>query len=204
MKLKSSIVSVLCMLSALLTGTDLSIAENGVAKAGILVPENTKPVVRLAAEELASYLKKITGAEFTIGTRSKFKTNFKLGFGDSSGLENEEFIIRTVGNDIEIFGRDSKEKFPIFDLYYFCKEKGTLRGVYYFLEQLGVRWPAPGMDHVPAQKTLVLKALNIRFQPYFKDRRIGSGAYRFMRIYSDAHEYCKNNDEAMMWYLRIH
>ena len=203
MKLKLSIVFVLCMLSALLTGTDLSIAENGVAKAGILVPENTKPVVRLAAEELASYLKKITGAEFTIGTRSKFKTNFKLGFGDSSGLENEEFIIRTVGNDIEIFGRDSKEKFPIFDLYYFCKEKGTLRGVYYFLEQLGVRWPAPGMDHVPAQKTLVLKPLNIRFQPYFKDRRIGSGAFRFMNIYSDAHEYCKNNDEAMMWYLRI-
>ena len=203
MKLKSGIISALCLAAALLAGAELTIAENGVAKAGILVPENTKPVVKLAAQELASYLKKITGAEFTVGTSSKFKTNFKLGFGDPKGLDNEEFIIRTSGNDIEIFGRDSKEKFPIFDLYFFCKEKGTLRGVYFFLEQLGVRWPAPGMDHIPEQKTLVLKPLDIRFKPYFEDRRIGSAAFTFMGRWPDSSEYCRNNNEAMMWSLRI-
>ena len=49
MKLKSGIISALCLAAALLAGAELTIAENGVAKAGILVPENTKPVVKLAA-----------------------------------------------------------------------------------------------------------------------------------------------------------
>lgn len=203
MKIQTRIIAGLLASSLLLPAAELKIAENGIACAGILIPEKTKPVVELAAKELAVYLKKITGAEFQVGTSSKFKTNFKLGFGDPKGLENEEFIIRTSGNDIEIFGRDAKEKYPMFNLYFFCKEKGTLQGVYYFLEQLGVRWPAPGMDHVPEQKTLVLKPLDIRFKPYFKDRRIGSGANSFMGRWPDAREYCTNNDEAMMWYLRI-
>ncbi|MBO4630680.1 MAG: DUF4838 domain-containing protein, partial [Lentisphaeria bacterium] len=203
MKIQTWIVAGLLTASLLVPAEELKIAENGTACAGILIPEKTKPVVELAAQELAVYLKKITGAEFRVGTSSKFKTNFKLGFGDPKGLDDEEFIIRTSGKDIEIFGRDSKEKFPIFDLYYFCKEKGTLRGVYYFLEQLGVRWPAPGMDHIPEQKTLVLKPLDIRFKPYFKDRRIGSAAFKFMGEWPDASEYCRNNDEAMMWYMRI-
>ena len=53
MELKSGIISVLCLTAAMLAGAELTIAENGVAKAGILVPENTRPVVKLAAQELA-------------------------------------------------------------------------------------------------------------------------------------------------------
>ena len=203
MKLQHLIMAGLSLASALLAAGDLTIAENGVACAGILVPEKTKPVVELAAKELAAYLKKITGAEFTVGTASKFKTNFKLGFGDPKGLEPEEFIIRTNGNDIEIFGHDTNKKISVFNLYYYCNEKGTLQGVYYFLEQLGVRWPIPGFDHIPEQKTLVLKPLDIRFKPYFRDRQIGSSAYRFVDRHPDGPEYCKDNDEAMMWYLRV-
>ncbi len=203
MKLRHLIISVFFLASVQLAAENLTIAENGVAKAGILIPENAKSVVKVAADELADYLKKITGAEFMVGTTSKYKTNFKLGFGDPKGLEPEEFIIRTNGNDIEIFGHDSDKKFAMFSFYYYNNHKGTLQGVYYFLEQLGVRWPIPGMDHVPEQKTLVLKPLDIRFKPYFRDRQIGSSAYRFVDLYPDGPEYCKDNEEAMRWYMRI-
>ena len=59
---------------------ELKIAENGKACAGILIPENAKPIVKMAAQELTTYLKKITGAEFKYGTVSDHKVNFKLGF----------------------------------------------------------------------------------------------------------------------------
>ncbi|MBR4664971.1 MAG: hypothetical protein IKO93_13955, partial [Lentisphaeria bacterium] len=154
------------------SGDAFAIAENGEARAGILIPKNAKPIVRLAAKELAGYLKKITGADFPIGPTAQFKTNFKLGFGDPAGLDNEEFIIRTKDGQIEIFGHDTDYKVS-WRHYFSCDEKGTLLGVWYFLELLGVRWPAPGMDHVPEQKTLVLKPLDIRFKPFFRDRHIG-------------------------------
>ena len=182
-------------------GEALAIAENGKARAGILIPKNAKPIVRLAAKELAGYLKKITGADFPIGTTAQFKINFKLGFGDPAGLDNEEFIIRTKDGQIEIFGHDTDHKVS-WRHYFSCDEKGTLLGVWYFLELLGVRWPAPGMDHVPEQKTLVLKPLDIRFKPFFRDRHIGRVIFEFMRQ-PDAREYCKNTDEAIKWYLRI-
>ena len=203
MKLRHLIVSGLFLASTLLAAADLTIAENGVARAGILIPEKARPVVKVAADELAGYLKKITGAEFTVGTTSKYKTNFKLGFGDPKGLAPEEFIIRTSGNDIEIFGHDSDKRFSKFSFYYHYTDKGTLMGVYYFLEQLGVRWPIPGFDHIPERKTLVLKPLDIRFKPYFRDRQIGSNAYRFIDRHPDGREYCRNDQEAMRWYMRI-
>ena len=201
--MKTGIVLISFLAALLISGAELTIAENGAAKAGILIPENARPVVRVAAAELAEYLKKITGAEFTVGTKSKYKTNFKLGFGDPAGLDNEEFIIRTQDDQIEIFGHDSDRKFSWFQFYYYGNRKGTLQGVYYFLEQLGVRWPAPDMEHVPVRKTLVLKPLDIRFKPYFKDRHIGSGAYTFVNNRPDSREYCKNNEDAMKWYMRI-
>ena len=49
MNLRHLIISGLFLASALLSAADLTIAENGVAKAGILIPEKARPVVKLAA-----------------------------------------------------------------------------------------------------------------------------------------------------------
>ena len=182
---------------------ELKIAENGKACAGILIPENAKPIVKMAAQELTDYLKKITGAEFKYGTVSDHKVNFKLGGGNPEGLDKEEFIIRTNGNDIEIYGHDTAGKVDIFMYYYYTSEKGTLMGVYHFLEQLGVRWPTPTFEHIPECKTLVVKDMNIKFKPYFSDRHVGSFAYSEPGIHPDGTQYFKSNKDAMMWFMRI-
>ena len=203
MQNKFLLLTALLLSAFALTGADLKIAENGKACAGVLIPANAKPIVKMAAKELTGYLKKITGADFKYGTESKFKVNFKLGFGDPKGLENEEFIIRTNGNDIEIFGHDTDRRRSMFMYYYYTNQKGTLQGVYYFLEQLGVRWPTPSFEHVPQQRTLVVRDMNIRFKPYFKDRHVGSFAFAAVNKHPDSTYYFKNRDEAMLWFMRI-
>ena len=51
--------------TGLLSASEIKIAENGKACVGILIPPNPRPIVKVAASELAMYLKKITGADFT-------------------------------------------------------------------------------------------------------------------------------------------
>ncbi|MBR4663299.1 MAG: hypothetical protein IKO93_05450, partial [Lentisphaeria bacterium] len=127
--MKRVLSAILIVFAAVLSGAELKIAENGQAQAGILIPADAKPIVKVAAKELADYLGKITGAKFTVSEKSAFKTNFRIGFGDPAGLDQSEFIIRTRGNDIEIFGHDTARKFNWFFCHYDCMEKGSLLGV---------------------------------------------------------------------------
>ena len=56
------LIGIVCAVSA----AEITLAENGQAKARIVIPEKAKPIVRFAAQELAEHLKKMTGAEFKI------------------------------------------------------------------------------------------------------------------------------------------
>ena len=189
--------------AAIVSAAEFKIADNDKAQAGIIIPANAKPIVKLAAGELASYLQKMTGAKFTVGTKSTFKNNFKLGFGNPKDLEKEEFVIRTNGNDLEIYGHDTAKKAGWFYYSYDCDEKGTLMGVYHFLDMLGVRWPFIGFEHVPAKKTLAVNDLDIRFKPYFKERIATGGAWGFRKSKQpDATIYAKHDDDAFKYILR--
>lgn len=201
--MKKLLVFAALALAAILPAAEFKIAENGTAQAGILIPANAKPIVKLAADELASYLKKMTGAEFTVSTKPAFKNNFRLGFGNPAGLEKEEFIIRTNGSNIDIYGHDTKAKVNWFSYSYDCDEKGTLMGVYHFLDMLGVRWPFIGFEHIPEKKTLSVKDLNIRFKPFFKERIATGGAWGFRKSKQpDAREYAQTDNDAYKYILR--
>ncbi|MBR4664455.1 MAG: DUF4838 domain-containing protein [Lentisphaeria bacterium] len=189
--------------AVLISAAELKIAENGRACAGILIPADAKPVVKKAGQELAAYLQKITGAKFTVGTASSFKTNFRLGFGKPEGIARDGFVIRTNGSDIEIYGHDSARSFDWSVFYYQVAQKGTLLGVYYFLETLGVRWPLPDFEYVPKVKDLVVKDLDIRFSPFFSYRTCGGAAYNFVDRHADARSYAKTNADYMKWLIRI-
>lgn len=187
----------------LLSGSELKIAENGKALMGILIPADAKPVVKVAGSELASYLQKITGAKFTVGTESSFKNNFRLGFGKAEGIAADGFIIRSGKGGIDIYGHDAAQKFDWSAFYHNVSQKGTLTGVYYFLETLGVRWPLPDLEHIPQRKNLSVKDLNIRFSPFFPHRLCGGAAYNFLKGHADAGEYVKSNADYMKWLIRI-
>ena len=195
------ILFLLAACGTLLSGAPLKVAENGKALAGILVPAKAKPVTVVAANELAAYLQKMTGAKFTVGTKSTHKVNFRVGFGDASQFEINEYAIKTTADTIEIYGKDSAARFNWFDFYHDDPWQGSLRGVYEFLDLQGVVWPNPGMEYVPRKKVMTVEKLNIR-------RKIGfislsaSRTWDFLLKYKDGKEYVQTEDDNYKWLIR--
>ncbi|MHC4508874.1 MAG: DUF4838 domain-containing protein [Planctomycetota bacterium] len=144
----------------------VTIAEDGVAKAVIVVAEEATEAERHAANELADLLGQITGAAFEISRRHAVgKTQLlvgpeaaKLAAPDSSidGLGADGIVIRTVGNDLILAGG---------------RPRGTLYAVYTFLEdQLGCRWWSSKVSTIPRKPTIEVGELNVRYVPVLEYR----------------------------------
>ncbi len=151
----------------------VAIVENGKSNAGIIISEGASEEVKFAARELQTYLKKISGAEIFIGTDTNENHVCKIFVGtcensdqlalNKEDLEREGFIIRTVGNDLVLMGKD---------------DIGTQFAVYTFLERyLGIRWFWPGElgEVVPQEQNIVLREIDIAEKPDFKWRDRGPG-----------------------------
>ncbi len=196
---------ILCLaVLAVLTvsAADITLAENGKAKATIVIPEKAKPIVKLAAKELAEHLKLMTGAEFPVVSKAGPDVNFYLGFGKADDFIPDEYVIRAKGSRIDIYGKDTAKRVDLFNYFYDNPDKGTLRGVHNFLDSLGVRWLAPGKDgvYVPVRKTLRIPEQEKRVKPHFPDRQIAD-AWNFMK-YPDAKDYAKNVGDLFLWGIR--
>jgi len=114
----------------------VTIAENGLCRAAIVVAADAPEPDRHAASELAAFLRQISGAKFEIlpaatDERSRLLVGpgaAKLADAEFSvdGLGADGLIIRTVGKDLILAGGHPR---------------GTLYAVYTFLEdELGCRW----------------------------------------------------------------
>ena len=119
----------------ILSAAEITLAENGQAKAGIVIPEKAKPIVQMAARELAAHLKQMTGADFAIVTASEYKGGPRLAIGFQKGLPEvlsserfpnlspEELVIDSSGDTILLAGG---------------RPRGALYATYEFLESLGM------------------------------------------------------------------
>ena len=177
------------------------IAQNGKATADIVIPENAKPLVKFAAKELKTHLDLMTGADFSVVTKSGRSSSIRLGFGNAEDFAPDEFAIESEGNTIEIYGKDSTKRVDLFNLFYDNPYKGTLSGTYAFLDSLGVRWTAPGSVYTPETKCLAVSEGSRRFKPFFRSREI-TGTWNFLCIYPDAKEYTDNVGEFFLWGIR--
>ncbi len=151
------------------TATALTLANRGKARATIVISTNASVAERTAASELASYLGKISGAEFEIRTEAQASASQTRVFVGSTefardhnlkaeALGSEEWIIRTDGDDLMILGG---------------QPRGTTYGVYHFLEDvLGAHWWNPFEENVPRLKTVRVGNLNLRGQPRLQYRDI--------------------------------
>ncbi|MFA6561488.1 MAG: DUF4838 domain-containing protein [Verrucomicrobiia bacterium] len=171
----------LCFLSAallFLTGcagpptarraTEPMLADAGRSDYQIVIARAASPSVNYAAQELQSYLEKITGArlpivadteaarphEVLVGKSSRMNS---LGVAvDWSGLGKEGYILRTVNEQLVIAGGEPR---------------GTLYGVYSLLEDhFGCRWFTPEIERVPPMRQLPLPRLDERKVPVFEYR----------------------------------
>ena len=143
------------------TNETMTIAENGAAKAVIVLAEDASEPERHAAAELAGFLRQITGAKFEIQAppaagQSRLLVGpeaAKLAAADFStdGLGADGIVIRTVGDDLILAGG---------------RPRGTLYAVYTFLEEhIGCRWWSSKASTIPIKPTLQTGRLNVRYVP---------------------------------------
>ncbi|MBE6570435.1 MAG: DUF4838 domain-containing protein [Ruminococcaceae bacterium] len=117
-----------------------------------------------AAEELSSYLKKISGAELPVFTDDTPVSDHEICIGytnrltgeDYSSLGDEGYIIRTAGDRLFLLGSGVR---------------GALYCVYTFLEKFcNCRFYTNDFERVPAADSIVLDNIDLREVPFFAYR----------------------------------
>ena len=151
------------------------LVENGTPKATIVFP-STNENCAYAASELQEFIRRSTGAKLPIVNKSDDSSTTRIFLGiapeglDLKSLPRDAFIIRTIGKDIYIAGRDAWPFCPVSKqqttgcLFY----RGTLYGVYGFLERfLGARlvFPIPECEYVKKMDTLSIPKVDIIDRP---------------------------------------
>ena len=128
-----------------------TLSAGGQAQCEVVIPEKACPVEKFAAAELSDYLGKIIGSKVSVTTRpSGEKTAFLLGAAgapsagvDLKTIDRDGYVIKSVGKNIVIAGIDDPKGNPAKEAGSY--ERGTLNGVYDFLERFGgVRFYFPG------------------------------------------------------------
>ena len=169
-----SFLTLVAVSLSLSTHAEIQIAANGKALCTIFHSENK--VEQKAAAQLGRYLKKITGAQFTVSPAGDPLTETGIFVGrivrdlgaprqdknaaaerqhhGAANLKEEDgFIIRSEGRRLFITGGSPT---------------GTMYGVYGFLEEvLGCRWWSHTEEDVPAKPSITLGDLNIKREPVF-------------------------------------
>ena len=150
--------------------TPMYIVENGSSEFSIAVAENADDCIMTAAEEMQTYIEKISGARLPVISENQLADGAKAVVLGETELEKEitqidrtaigadGFLLYSDGDYLLIAGGDSR---------------GTLYGVYTLLEDyLGVRWFTPELEVVPESKDVIVDAnLNKTVQPSFAIRR---------------------------------
>ena len=173
MKTKSLTYLIVASFAAVLFFTScqkesVSICENGKAVSRIVIPSNPTEVEKHASVVIQNYLHQITGAHFEIvsdDTRAR-KNDINIGQVnrpeiaeiDLAELEEDGYVISTQNGRLTIAGGS---------------EKGTLYGVYGFLEKyLGCRKYTSKVSLVPAQFNIRLNHIYDKEIPVFKFREV--------------------------------
>ncbi|HCA48684.1 MAG TPA: hypothetical protein DEP45_15430, partial [Armatimonadetes bacterium] len=186
---------------SLLAFADVTLVEDGQARAAIVIPAEPLPVEQYAADELAYHVERATGVLLPIATEADLpeaeayvfigatKAAAEAGI-DTAALAWEETVLRTEGNRVIIAGQDEDG-----DPLSTETSAGTLWGVYELLERdLGVVWMWPGElgTHVPQTDSVVfrpelaagmtvsftadgVRVTDERFEPWLLQRGIRAG-----------------------------
>jgi len=146
----------------------VKITKNSKAGSRIVIPENPTETENYSAKVLQKYLLQITGAELEIvnDTRPAKRNDIQLGKVNRKEtasiaidkLEEDGFVIQTKNNHLIIAGGS---------------EKGTLYGVYFFLEKhLGCRKYTSKVSFIPRLNTVRVSNISDEEIPVFTYREV--------------------------------
>jgi hypothetical protein len=149
--------------SILLADETLVLARDGKTPYTLVYAEQATATEKTALEEMRTFLRRVTGAEFPAVAESALAgdapgiyvgwTRFAARNGiRPSELGEEEWVIRGAGRNLILSGG---------------QPRGTLYAVYEFLEQqVGCHWLARDTEVVPSRPTLGIAAPDVRAKPY--------------------------------------
>ena len=148
----------------------LRLAEEGRARAAVVVASDASEVEQTAASELAAVLRQVTGAEFAVtNTAPTGLAPIAVGPGAAkntapgldlslASLGHEGIVLRCGAGGLILTGAQGARR-------------GTLYAVYTFLtDVVGCRWWAPGASTIPARPTLDVPTMDRRETPAFEYR----------------------------------
>ncbi|MHC4872847.1 MAG: DUF4838 domain-containing protein [Planctomycetota bacterium] len=147
------------------------ISVDGKSACTLVRAENATEPEKHAVKELVLHLEKVTGGKYTVvsekdliaGTPAIYIGWTKYAEEQGIALEKlgeEEWVIKTVGNNLIISGG---------------RPKGTLYSVYEFLEDyVGCHWLSRSVDVIPTIKSLSVGPINVQNKPWFIKRQIHS------------------------------
>ncbi|HEY6739154.1 MAG TPA: DUF4838 domain-containing protein, partial [Actinopolymorphaceae bacterium] len=156
-------------------GRRLVLARHGHTDHRIYVGSTEGPIVTAVAEELATYLRRLTGARFRVTVAPTPPTSHPLivvGRRNPSA-ERAGIDLEALGDDgfaLRTFGSGARSL-----LIAGASDRGTLYGVYWLLDRLcGVRWFAPDHTVVPKRNVLALPSdrLDDDHVPRFRFREV--------------------------------
>jgi len=151
---------------------NLTLAAEGQSRAAILAAPTISAAERFAVQELQGFIAQMSGAQLpvcepgqtppggepevwiVVGRSTAEARHPDLRLGE---LGNEGFVIQTAGKDLVIAGSETR---------------GTLYGVYTFLESLGCRWWSDDAGTIPALRTIRVPATNRREVPKLVYRQV--------------------------------
>lgn len=168
---------------AFAANAQVSLVKDGKPQCVVVISAKPTQTARYAAEELVKHINLSTGVKLAIepepGLNDQMQTHVYIGetetarrYGiDAASLPREAFVMRSVGNDLFIVGKES-EADPMDESN---PNVGTLFGVYNFLEKyIGVRWLWPGElgTYAPRLKTVEISAANTLGAPALQYRKM--------------------------------
>lgn len=183
-----------CLFVSVAAGADKLTLVNKKIHPHVIIAPNATASEQHAAQELTAYLGKMTGRpiETIVSAQSGQPTAAApviiLGHHPANldlkpeKLDIEESIISVEPNRVRIVGgklppvpyqeKDQQKLYP--------RDRGTLYGVYNFLDDLGVRWyrPDPWGEHVPRKSKIVLPLGKTNDKPTYTYRN-GIQIYRW-------------------------
>jgi hypothetical protein len=212
-------------LAAMTTGTAFSqvtLVLDGKVRAVVVTAARPSPVAAYAVEELVEHVKKATGQQLPIAVETEIPEGYdcrvfvgvsestrKQGI-DADPLEIEEYVLRTVGNDLYIVGKElhpdqyqgSRPRYsePWNPLSAECVHSGTLLGVYEVFEEcLAVRWLWPGDlgTYVPRSQTIVIPEMDKTVKPRLLYRDLGG--WNLPQIYLTGSHFGKKVPREYRW-----
>jgi len=145
----------------------LELTRNGQSTYSIAISRDASLSEKHGSEELQHFIEEMSGARLPIVTdekkaRGKMILVGKSDFLDSLGLQipfatlgAEGFAIKTAGSHLVIAGG---------------RQRGTMYGVYTFLDKLGCRWFAVGVSRIPKMPTITVQRLDEIQKPAFEYR----------------------------------